>query len=111
MDLPTPFLVSRLSDEEQNPAFSSVCPGSELKKWRFERLAAHLTDWLPDFAIRHDDLPDEIKGITEYRKLIEQAALLVYNTEKTESRGEIGELLLHAVCRQFLGTFPTVSKV
>lgn len=111
MELPVPFLVSRLSDEDQNPAFNCVCPGFELKKWRFERLAAHLTDWLPDFAIRHDDLPDEIRGITEYRKLIEQAALRVYNTEKTESRGEIGELLLHAVCRQFSGTFPTVSKV
>ncbi len=82
-----------------------------MKKWRYQNLAAHLTDWLPDFAIRHDDLPKKIETTTEYRKLTEIAAARVYDTNKTASRGEIGELMLHAICRQFSGTFPTVSKV
>jgi uncharacterized protein DUF1837 len=111
VDQPTPFLVSRFSDIEQNPKLNCVCPGFELKKWRVERLAAHLLDWLPDFAVRHDDLPEQIENITDYRKLIEIAARRVYEIEKSENRGEIGELLLHIVCRQFSGTFPTVSKV
>src|SRR5712691_204515 len=111
MEKPNPFLVSRLFDQDQHPVLHCICPGFELKKWRYERLAAHLTDWLPEFSIRHDDLPEDIKNTTDFRKLIELAARRVYNTEKTESRGEIGELLLHAVCRQFPGTFPTVSKV
>jgi hypothetical protein len=111
VELPKPFLVSRFSDDQQNPRLNCVCPGFELKKWRFERLAAHLIDWLPDFAIRHDDLPPEIENITDYRKLIETAAERIYKTEKTQLRGEIGELLLHAICRQFSGTFPAISKI
>ena len=68
-------------------------------------------DWLPDFAIRHDDLPEKIETITDFRKLIETAAKRVYDTKKSENRGELGEILLHAICRQFSGTFPTISKV
>jgi uncharacterized protein DUF1837 len=111
VDQPKPFLVSRFSDIQQNPKLNCVCPGFELKKWRVERLAAHLLDWLPDFAIRHDDLPENIENITNYRKLIETAARRVYEIEKSDNRGEIGELLLHIICRQFSETFPTVSKV
>jgi len=88
-----------------------ICPGFELKRWRYDRLAAHLVDWLPDFAIRHDDLPEEIENITDYRKVTEDAAERIYKTKKSETRGEIGELLLHAICRQFSGTFPAVSKI
>jgi hypothetical protein len=66
---------------------------------------------LPEFAIRHDELPEALEDTTDYRKLTEVAARRVYNTEKSDTRGEIGELLLHAICRQFSGTFPTVSKV
>jgi Cap4 SAVED domain len=111
VDLPKPFLISRFSDDQQNPRIKCICPGFELKKWRFERLAAHLIDWLPDFAIRQDCLPPNIENITDYRKLVELAAERIYKTEKTKLRGEIGELLLHAICRQFSGTFPAVSKV
>jgi hypothetical protein len=111
VDQPKPFLASRLLDSERTSQFDCICPGFELKRWRCERLAAHLLDWLPDFAIRQDDLPPKIENITDYRKLIENAAERIYKTEKSESRGEIGELLLHAICRQFSGTFPAVSKV
>lgn len=111
VDLPDPFLASRLSDDKKNPRFACICPGFELRRWRFERLAAHLIDWLPDFAIKHEDLPPKIENITDYRKLIEGAAARIYRTEKSELRGEIGEILLHAFCRQFSGTFPAISKV
>jgi hypothetical protein len=111
VDQPQPFLISRFSDDRQNPKLNCICPGFELRKWRVERLAAHLLDWLPDFAIDHDDLPERIENITDYRKLIETAACRIYDVEKSATRGEIGELLLHIVCRQFSGTFPTVSKV
>jgi hypothetical protein len=111
VDLPKSFLITRFSDSEQSSQFNCICPGFELKKWRCERLAAHLLDWLPDFAISHDDLPPKIENITDYRKLIEDAAERIYKTDKSDTRGEIGELLLHAICRQFSGTFPAVSKV
>ncbi|MCK1485914.1 DUF1837 domain-containing protein [Bradyrhizobium sp. 193] len=111
MDLPAPFLASRASAFVAVSNAACICPGFELRQWRAERLAAHLVDWLPDFAIRHDDLPTELRTTTDFRKLIEQAAQRIYSTEKSETRGEVGELLLHAMCRQFSGTFPTVSKV
>jgi Cap4 SAVED domain len=111
VELPRPFLLSRFSNSEQNPRINCICPGFELRQWRYERLAAHLIDWLPDFAIRHDDLPPVIENLTDYRKLIEDAAERIYKTDKSDSRGEIGELILHTICRQFSGTFPSISKV
>ena len=111
MELPKPFLACRISDDQQNPRFNCICPGFELKSWRFERLASHLIDWLPDFAIQQDHLPAQIENITDCRKLIEEAAERIYRTGKSQLRGEIGELLLHAICRQFSGTFPAVSKI
>jgi hypothetical protein len=111
MHEPRSFLSSRLTNEGIEPKSRCICPGFELKKWRYERLAAHLMDWLPDFAIRHDELPRELDSPTDFRKLLETAARRVYQTERSDLRGEIGELLLHALCRHFSGTFPTVSKV
>jgi hypothetical protein len=52
-----------------------------------------------------------MRNTTDYRKLTERAAERIYKTRKSEVRGEIGELLLHAICRQFSGTFPAVSKI
>jgi hypothetical protein len=111
MDLPDPFLDARPLDCEPGSQLSCICPGFELRKWRYERLAGHLMDWLPDFAIRHDELPEKIRSTTDYRKLTEQSVERIYKTHKSDVRGEIGELLLHAICRQFSGTFPSVSKV
>jgi len=108
---PTPVLKLRLSGPPIGNNTICVCPGFELKKWRYEILASNLIDWLPEFAIRHDQLPKTIKSITEFRKLTEIAAERVYKTKKSQSRGEIGEIMLHAICRQFSGTFPTISKV
>src|SRR6202035_4835734 len=106
MDLPEPFLEMRLLDVEQSSQLSCICPGFELRRWRCDRLAGHLMDWLPDFAIRHDELPESIRTTTDYRKLTERAAERIYKTRKSDVRGEIGELLLHAICRLFSGTSP-----
>lgn len=111
MFTPNRFLKSRFKLRDKNLRLACVCPGFELRKWRHELLASHLIDWLPEFAIRHDELPKKIRTITDARKLIEKAAKRVYDTKKSSNRGEIGELLLHAICRHFSGTFPTISKV
>ena len=88
-----------------------VCPGFETRIWRYERLAAHLTDWLPEFVFRPEDLPPEIVNTTAIRKLMERAVNHLYDENTKTSRGELGELLLHVTCRQFCNTFPAVSKL
>ncbi|ESX83424.1 hypothetical protein X756_29925 [Mesorhizobium sp. LSHC412B00] len=87
------------------------CPQFDGRQWRFGRLAAHLTDWLPEFAFRPDDLPDRIENTSEVRRLMERAIAHLYSEKAGPSRGELGELLLHVCCRQFFGTFPAVSKL
>lgn len=111
MDLPDRFLEARDVNSELASQLSCICPGFELKQWRYERLAGHLIDWLPDFAIRQDQLPEAIRNTTDVRKLTEQSVERIYKTRKSDLRGEIGELLLHIICRQFSGTFPAVSKI
>lgn len=44
-------------------------------------------------------------------KLLRLATSSVYDTEKFQSRGEIGELILHAVVRQEFHTTPLISKI
>ena len=46
-------------------------------------------------------------GGASFRK----AALLMYASDKYKSRGEFGELLLHAVCREIYRSEPAISKI
>lgn len=109
--LPTPFLAARKTKTIDAREILVPCPSFEDRKWRFERLALHLTDWLPEFAFRPDDLPDHIENTSEVRRLMERAIEHLYSERAGPSRGELGELLLHICCRQFFGTFPAVSKL
>jgi HamA len=109
--LPEPLLVQRAAPNSLKCKSLIACPGFETKIWRFERLAAHLTDWLPEFVFRPDDLPDEILTTSAVRKLLERAVEHLYKEDTSTTRGELGELLLHVCCRQFCSTFPAVSKL
>ena len=111
LPLPTPFLTTRLRYKGDPHDYVSVCAGFEVKTWRFERLAAHLTDWLPDFVFRPEDLPEHLDNTSAFRRMMERAVTYLYSEETTASRGELGELLLHVICRQFCDTFPAVSKI
>ncbi|MEI5664059.1 DUF1837 domain-containing protein [Bosea sp. CCNWLW174] len=109
--LPSPLLVKRESGAISARELLVPCPLFDNKRWRFDRLAAHLTDWLPEFSFRPDDLPDRIENTSEVRRLMERAIEHLYAERAGPSRGELGELLLHICCRQFFGTFPAVSKL
>jgi len=77
-------------------------------EWRCKQLAQHLIEWLPEFVLRHSER--EGLGADNAVKLIVRAARTVYATEKVETRGELGELLLHIVLRQVFKTIPAISK-
>lgn len=105
---PTSFLEVRVVRGDVLPPLTAVCAGYEQGEWRCKQLASHLVQWIPEFALRER----ERAAIASHNavELLYRAASLVYSTNKTETRGEIGELLLHAILRQTQRTVPAISK-
>jgi hypothetical protein len=107
---PKSFLNVRIEKLEVSPSFRAMCPGFEQKKWRAKRLARHLLNWLPEFALRIEEFAPEL-SVEKVNQMMEDAAKRMYANTEGKTRGEIGELLLHICCRQIAGTFPAVSKL
>jgi len=105
---PEPFLEIRVERGDLNPELRGFCAGFELGSWRAEQLARHLIKWLPEFALKYS----EWIGLSheDAVELIGRAARVVYTSPKFANRGEIGELLLHALIRQHFGSTPAISK-
>lgn len=105
--LPAPILqrVVHLADKPQCVA---LCPDFELGAWRHKLLAEHLFDWLPDVALR----PKEREILLfEPNKTLARSCRRLFDTADASKRGEIGEILLHAACRQEFGTAPFVARL
>jgi hypothetical protein len=100
--------LRRLHFSEGCPSETLCCAGFELRAWRCEPFARHLMDWLPDYALTAEEL--SIHHGNAYEKL-RQAAARVYHTDKSENRGEVGEIALHVVCRDFFHTVPISPRV
>ena len=109
MKCPDPFLEVRVSDTSLNPSLLALCAGYENGEWRAHQFASHLIEWLPEFCLKFS----EIEGVGSHNmvKLLRMAASNVYDTEKFKTRGEIGELILHAIVRQEFHTMPLISKI
>jgi len=110
---PDPFLEVRVHDLSLSPSLTGLCAGYESREWRADQLAAHLIEWLPEFALTHKEL--ESLGSHNAVRLLSRAAQVIYNTrtaspESRHLRGEIGELLLHVAIRQVFSTLPAISK-
>ncbi|WP_165494512.1 HamA C-terminal domain-containing protein [Pseudoxanthomonas winnipegensis] len=107
-DKPKRYLTNLGQDFAINPATSSYCAGFEIQKWRCESFADHLIEWIADYALREDEL--HVNHGNMYIRL-KEAAARIYNTDKYKSRGELGELALHAICRDFFETVPIAPRV
>jgi hypothetical protein len=105
-----PVLEVRVSRLVPPPPLTAVCPGYEQRAWRDEALARDTFDrHLPSFA-----LPYSVRSAineTTAAALLRRAAKAVYATDKYSKRGEFGELLLHAICRDIFGSHPAISKI
>jgi hypothetical protein len=106
--IPAPFLAIRVEAHELVPPLTAACAGYELKRWRAEQLAAHLLEWLPEFALRYSEW--KTLGAHNALTLLAKAAYAVYTSDKYSSRGEIGELILHVILRQHFKSKPAISK-
>lgn len=107
-DLPPRFLHPLLEQSEPDHVLA-LCANYEQGRWRAEGLAAHLIEWLPEFALPWSERQafSTATGVRQLRR----AATVVYTSDKYQKRGEFGELILHAVLRDFYGTEPAVAKL
>lgn len=97
-------------DQSCTPSVELFCPGFELGAWREDALVGDVFDrHLTSFALNFSEFRD-IDGEVA-ANAIRRAAKAVYATDKYKHRGEFGELLMHAVLRDFYGAEPAVSKI
>lgn len=106
---PEAFLEIRVDQRNASPGLIGLCAGFEQGQWRSKQFADHLMEWLPEFALNYSDAKDISSGNAV--RMLRDAALRVYQSDKFELRGEFGELLLHAVLRQVFDTLPAISKI
>ena len=105
---PTRFFAMLHSNKTGNPAREAYCAGFEVEEWRCTALADHLIEWLADYALKEDEL--RVHHGNMYIRL-KEAAIRIYTSNKYKKRGEIGEIVLHAICREFFGTIPFAPRV
>lgn len=86
-----------------------LCANYEQGRWRSRELADLLFDYLPEFALDYGELQKFNPGTG--RRQLRKAARLLYDSDKYRTRGEFGELLLHAICREIYRSEPAISKV
>jgi len=101
-------LLLQLHSEGSPWQHDSFCAGFEINQWRCSALAEHIIEWLPDYALKEDELSVNHGNI--YVRLREAAAR-VYSTMEYNKRGELGEITLHAICRDFFNTIPLAPRV
>jgi hypothetical protein len=106
---PDPLLEVRVHLADVAPTARGLCTGYDRKAWRNDALADYLFEYLPDFALRYQELG--LAGHDVWVPKLREAAKSVYTTDKFKRRGEFGELLLHAVIRELWETEPAVSKL
>jgi hypothetical protein len=108
-DKPASLLEVRLHDASCSPVLRGLCCGYQSDQFRNEQFARWLFEYLPDFALRFSELGP--KGHHLWVERLRRAALNVYTTDKFKARGEFGELILHAVCRDIYDSEPAVCKL
>lgn len=106
---PEEFLSIRVNLLEPPVPLTAACAGYELGRWRCKELAKHILQWLPEFALTYS----ELTSISHANAVVKiaKAARVIYTSDKYESRGEFGEILLHILLRQHIGTIPAISKI
>ena len=109
MTAPPPLLRAIVKRANDVPGLAGLCAGFEAGTWRYDQLAEHVIEWLPEFAL-NDREYQALSGVNARRSL-RAAAETIYRSSKYVNRGEVGEILLHAIIRQEFGSIPAISKI
>lgn len=106
---PSEQLLSKIVDLAKQPEkLICYCAGFEAGKWRVEHLSRHLISWLPAAVLRPDEFP---ANVGDWPAAARQAAFRFFQDVDPAKRGELGELLLHILCRIEFDTHPTLVKM
>ncbi len=89
--------------------FDGLNVGYEDGEWRYADFTEYLMEWLPEVALCSSEYK-KIQGKSA-RFFLRRAAQHVYQTKDNEKRGEIGEILLHALIRELYHSIPAISKI
>ncbi len=89
--------------------YSGLCCGFEQGNWREKQLIDYAMEWIPEFALNKEER-ESIKHNTSVAQ-IRKAAQTVYAADNCLSRGEFGELFLHAAIRVTFDSYPAASKI
>lgn len=106
---PDAFLEVRVQILEPPHPLTALCAGYDGGKWRSANLADHLFEWLPYAALSQEHQLSFASH--NFLQMLRVAAAHIYNTKKTATRGELGELLLHLCCILHFGCAPVVCKL
>lgn len=106
-ELPVALLDVCFDDADADPAVMALSVGYEARAWRADALARHVVEWVLDFALR----PEERDRLPAGRVIALTRRAVRATFGNGNDRGVPGEILLHAVCRQFFGSDTVISKV
>ena len=106
-DLPVALLTARVDDPSIEPTLATLTVDYELQHWRADALARHILDWVLDFSLRREERAHLPPG--RVVEVVRRAMRATFGNGR--DRGVPGEILLHAVCRQFFGSDTVINKV
>jgi hypothetical protein len=108
-NIPTTVLQVIVDQVDGDLHLLGVGAGHEDSSWRYDALARDLIKWAPDWVLTHEELKS--MGAADALDLISKALSRVYNSEKYQNRGEVGELLLHIILRSFRASNRAISRI
>jgi len=105
-----PFKSELIIEERvSSPTLKGYYIGFDQQKFRLIPLADVIRNVIPEFSFGlHEGTHF---SLTEMVERLKEAAEMVYQTDKYQTRGEFGELILHLLLRDFCNTIPLVSKI
>jgi len=102
------------------PECKAVCAGYQSGVWRFEQMVEYIFDkYLLEFCLNHTEfhkvdgryarraVREAFKNVYEYR----ERRIKETGEEAKNTRGEFGEMLLHAIIQELHQVVPAISKV
>jgi hypothetical protein len=105
--LPVRLLTATVNYPAAQPSLLTLTADYESRTWRAQALARHLLEWVLDFALRREERDHFSHG--RAMEALRRAVKITFGNGR--DRGVPGEILLHAVCRQFFGSDTVISKV